>query len=48
MLLRDDGGIESQESDDDEEMPELEDGSDVEVERPTQGEALVVRRALNV
>ena len=48
MLLKDDGGIESQESDDDEEMPELEDGSEVEVEGPAQGEALVVRRALNV
>lgn len=47
MFLRDDGGIESQESED-EEIPKLEDCSDVEVELPAQGEALVVRRVLNV
>lgn len=47
MLLRDDGGTECQESDD-EEMPKLEDCSDVEVEKSVQAETLVVRRALNV
>ena len=45
MVLKDDGGIESEGESDDESMPPLEDASDVEY--PVNGELLVARRALS-
>ncbi|XP_048228809.1 uncharacterized protein LOC125369769 [Ricinus communis] len=50
MVARDHGEIEtaSEESDNDDEIPQLEDGSDDCIEGPTGGELLVARRTLSV
>ncbi|KAK0587545.1 hypothetical protein LWI29_024676 [Acer saccharum] len=45
MVLKDDGGIESEDESDDESMPPLEDASDFEY--PVGGELLVARKALS-
>lgn len=47
MLMRDDGEVESASSSD-EDMPPLEDCSDVDIEEPMKGEMLVTRRALSI
>lgn len=47
ILVRDNGEIESASSSEDE-MPPLEDCSDVDIEEPVKGDLLVARRALNI
>ena len=48
MILREDGDVETEGESDDDEMPPLEDASDVEVAYPVDGRLLVARRALSV
>jgi len=49
MLTRDNGEVESKsDKSENEEMPPLVDCSDKEIAYPVEGEALVIRRALNM